>query len=86
MKSELILVSDDEYKKLMKIMRYWLLMGLGAVLLFIITMLLVYFKVGNHIIVGFLMIIQFGILVVAISYILKNRKLINELRNRVRNT
>ncbi len=83
---ELVPLSDDEYKSLMKIVRNWFLMGMGAVLLFVITMLIVYFKLGNDIILGFLMIIQFGLIVVAILYILKNMKLINRLRNRARNT
>lgn len=82
---ELIPVSGDEYKCLLKIMRNWTLMGLGAVLLFVITILIVYFKLGNDIILGFLMIIQFGLIVVAIIYLLKNRKLIMRLRNRARN-
>ncbi len=86
MNSELVPLSDDEYKSLMKIVRNWFLMGMGAVLLFVITMLIVYFKLGNDIILGFLMIIQFGLIVVAILYILKNMKLINRLRNRARNT
>lgn len=86
MNSELIPISDDEYESLMKIIRNWTLLALGAVLLFVITTLMVNFKLGNRIILGFLMIIQLGIIPVAAFYCLKNRKLIKELRRRARNT
>lgn len=81
---ELVPLSDDEYKILMKLVRDWLLLGLWAILLFIIATVMVYFKLGNRIILGFLMIIQLCIIPVAIFYYLKNRKLIKELRTRAR--
>lgn len=81
--TELIPVSDDDYRNLMKIARNWLLMGLGAILLFVITMLLLYFKLSNRMILGFLMVIQFSIIPVAFLYYLKNRKYFKELRHRV---
>jgi len=86
MKSELVPISGDEYEILMKLVRDWLLIGLGAVLLSLIIMSMVYLKIGNHIILGFLMIIQLGIIPVAIFYYLKNRKLIKRLRTRARIT
>lgn len=55
MKSELVPLSDDEYESLMKIMMNWFLIGIGAVLLFIITAVMVNFKLGNRIILGFYM-------------------------------
>lgn len=79
---ELVPVSDDEYKSIMKIVRNWTLLALGAVLLFVITTLMVNFKLGNRIILGFLMIIQFSIIPVAFFYYLKARKLLKELRRR----
>lgn len=79
---ELVPVSDDDYKSIMKIVRNWTLLALGAVLLFIITTLMVNFKLGNRIILGFLMIIRLGIIPVAAFYYLKARKLIKELRRR----
>lgn len=83
---ELVSLPDDEYKIIMKILMDWLLIGLGAVLLFVITTLMVYFKLGNDIILGFLMIIQLGIIPVAAFYYLKSRKLIKRSRSRARNT
>lgn len=83
---ELVPLSDDEYESLMKLMINWLLIGLGAVLLFVITQLLVYFKLIDHTMLGFLMIIQLGIIPVAVFYCLKVQKLIKRLRNRARNT
>lgn len=82
---ELVPLSDDEYESLMKLMINWLLIGLGAVLLFVITQLLVYFKLIDHTMLGFLMIIQLGIVPVAAFYCLKLRKLIKELKSRARN-
>lgn len=83
---ELVPLSDDEYKILMKLVRDWLLLGLGAILLFVITQLLVYFKLIDYTILGFLMILQLGIIPVVAFYCLKNWKLIKRLRNRARNT
>lgn len=82
---ELVPLSDDEYESLMKLMTNWLLIGLGALLLFVITQLLVYFKLIDHTMLGFLMIIQIGIFPVAFLYYLKVRKLLKEMETRARN-
>lgn len=71
-----------ETEKLLKIMRNWLLIGAGSVILLILNLLLIYY--GNRAFVPIIVnkiiaVIQFGLIIIATIYYLKLRKL-NENR------
>lgn len=70
--------TDAETEKLLKIMKKWLLIGAGSVILLILNLLLIYYgsltfvpKIVNQIFA----VIQFGLIIIAIVYYLKLRKL-----------
>jgi hypothetical protein len=70
--------TDAETEKLLKIMRYWLLIGAGSVILLFLNLLLILY--GNHAFVPIIVnqiiaVIQFGLIIIATIYYLKLRKL-----------
>lgn len=70
--------TDAETEKLLKIMRNWLLIGAGTVILLILNLLLIFY--GNRAFVPIIVnkiiaVIQFGLIIIAAIYYLKLRKL-----------
>ena len=70
--------TDAETEKLLKIMRNWLLIGAGSVILLILNLLLIFY--GNRAFVPIIVnkiiaVIQFGLIIIATIYFLKLRKL-----------
>lgn len=70
--------TDAETEKLLKIMRNWLLIGAGSVILLILNLLLIFY--GNRAFVPIIVnkiiaVIQFGLIIIATIYYLKLRKL-----------
>jgi len=69
---------DAETEKILKIMRKWLLIGAGTVILLILNLLLIYY--GNHALVPIIVnqiiaVIQVGLIILATIFFLKLRKL-----------
>lgn len=70
--------TDAETEKFLKIMRNWLLIGAGSVILLILNLLLIFY--GNRAFVPIIVnkiiaVIQFGLIIIAAIYFLKLRKL-----------
>lgn len=70
--------TDAETEKFLKIMRNWLLIGAGSVILLILNLLLIFY--GNRAFVPIIVnkiiaVIQFGLIIIATIYFLKLRKL-----------
>lgn len=70
--------TDAETEKLLKIMKIWLLVGAGSIILLFLSLLLIFY--GNHafvpkIVNQILVVIQFGLIIIATIYYLKLRKL-----------
>jgi len=77
----LITIHDAETEDILKIMKKWLLLGVGSVILLILTLLLIYYD--NHafvpkIVNQALAVIQFSFIIIATIYYLKLRRLKNE--------
>jgi len=73
-------VNDAETEEILKIVRNWLLIGAGSIILLILDMLLIFY--GNRafvpIIVNIIIaVIQFGLIIIATIYYLKLRTLKN---------
>jgi glucan phosphoethanolaminetransferase (alkaline phosphatase superfamily) len=69
-------VNDAETENILKMMRNWLLIGAGSIILLILDLLLIYN--GNHapkIVYKIIAVIQFGLIIIVIIFYLKLRKL-----------
>ncbi len=71
--------SDKLIKELRKGMKRWVLIGLAAVLLLIITALQIYYNFGIGTVSRVLAVVQFAILVTAIVFFVKTKRLLSSL-------
>jgi hypothetical protein len=75
-------MNEDEYLKLIKKqIRNWCLIGIAGTILYIITCISVYYRIGWFQLQLLLLFIQLITIGIALRYFLKNRKLIVRLHN-----
>lgn len=75
------LTSPDKLaKELRKGMKRWVLIGLASVILLIMTALQIYYDFGYGTLHRFLAVVQFALLVTAIVFFMKTKRLFSSLR------
>ena len=75
-----VVLPDDMTSRLKKYLRDWIIIGVFSFFILIITLIMIYYKIGNVTLLKILAVVQFGLIFVAIGYYLEFRKTLLKIR------